>query len=180
MSNHSWKNALKQAIRPTNNPQPRIAIVGMGHELRGDDAAGIIVARRLEAATNVYWLVIDAGSAPENFIGKLREFAPDVLLMVDAIQMDAPPGMIRLLTIDELESYSLTTHALSPHLLIAHLQLELRCIIRLLGIQPGQDSFGSELSSLVRHSVERIVQIIETEVLSSFEQQCADMDNSIL
>jgi hydrogenase maturation protease HycI len=157
--------SLKQVIRQRNKPLPRIAIVGIGHELRGDDAAGIIVARRLENVTNINLLVIDTGPVPENFTGKLREFSPDILLLVDAVQMDALPGMIRLLTIDELESYSLTTHTLSPHLLITHLQMELHCIIRLLGIQPGQDSFGSELSSAVRQSIDQIVQVVQTEVV---------------
>jgi hydrogenase maturation protease HycI len=157
--------SLKQVIRQRNKPLPRIAIVGIGHELRGDDAAGIIVAHRLQALSVSNFLIINAGPAPENFIGKLRRFAPDVLILVDAVQMDALPGMIRLLTIDELESYSLTTHTLSPHLLITHLQMELHCIIRLLGIQPGQDSFGSELSSAVRQSIDQIVQVVQTEVV---------------
>jgi len=170
MSNQSLMVSLQQTIQQTNKPLPRIALVGIGHELRGDDAAGLMVVRRLKAVSSANVLVIDAGPAPENFTGKLREFAPDVLLLVDAVQMAAQPGTIRLLEMTDVESYSLTTHALSPHLLIAHLQTELRCIIRLLGIQPGQDSFDSELSSTVRHSVERIVQIIETEVLGLCEQ----------
>jgi hydrogenase maturation protease len=84
--------------------------------------------------------------------------------MVDAVQMDTPPGTICLLAMDALQSYSLSTHALSPHLLITHLQTELQCIIRLLGVQPGQDSFGSELSGAVRLSVDQIVQAVQTEL----------------
>lgn len=158
MSNRSWIVSLKQAIRQTNKPLPGIAVVGIGHELRGDDAAGIMVARKLRVVSRANWLVLDAGPAPENFTGKLRDFAPDLLLLVDAVQINEPPGTIRLLEINAIEPYSMTTHSLSPHLLIAHLQLELNCIVRVLGIQVEQVSIGSGLSPAVQASIKQIVQ----------------------
>jgi hydrogenase 3 maturation protease len=161
MSNRSWTALLKQAIRPKNRPSFRIAVVGIGHELRGDDAAGVMVARRLQAASSATRLVLDAGPAPENFSGQLRAFAPDLLLLVDAVQMDEPPGTIRLLKLDAAQPSSLTTHTLSPHLLANYLRAALGCDIRLLGIQPAQDSFGAGLSSAVEHSVEQIVRAFQ-------------------
>ncbi len=169
MSELSWTISLEQTIRSTNKPPPRIAIVGMGHELRGDDAVGVMVARRLQALSNSNWLVLDAGPAPENFSSKLCEFSPDILLLVDAVQMDALPGSIRLLAVDDTEIYSVATHALSPHLWITYLQIELNCVIKLLGIQVGQCSLGTLLSSPVSMSAERIVQVIEQLVRTNTE-----------
>jgi len=119
------------------------------------------VARRLQAASSATRLVVDAGPAPENFTGLLRAFAPDLLLLVDAAQMDEPPGTIRLLKLDAAQPSSMTTHTLSPHLLANYLQATLGCDIWLLGIQPAQDSFGAGLSSAVEHSVEQIVRAFE-------------------
>lgn len=52
MSNLSWQSSLVQTaerLRPRDRPL-RIAVVGVGHELRGDDAAGVVAARSLIAA----------------------------------------------------------------------------------------------------------------------------------
>ncbi len=80
---------------------PRVAIVGIGNELRCDDAAGSLVARGLhdlQQAVNgsrplVYeTLVIDAGEAPENITGNLRTFKPGLILFIDAAEMGKAPG----------------------------------------------------------------------------------------
>ena len=75
----------------------RSAVVGIGQELRGDDALGIEIARRLKplAEGRPDWLVIEAGPAPENFTGPLRRFAPQRIFLVDAALMDEQPGAIR-------------------------------------------------------------------------------------
>jgi hydrogenase 3 maturation protease len=87
---------------------------------------------------------------------------PDLLLLVDAVQMEAPPGTIRLLKRLTLRSPpACTTHSLSPHLLATYLRAALSCGIRLLGVQPAQDSFGAGLSSAVEHSVEQIVRAFQ-------------------
>lgn len=162
MFNRSWIVSLKQAIIRTNKPSPRIAVVGIGQELRGDDAVGIIIVRRLQALSNAALLIIDAGPAPENFAGRLLSFAPAVVLLVDALQMDEPPGTIRLVEMDAAQRCSVTTHTLSSHLLADYLRATLHCDALLLGIQPGQDAFGAELSAAVAQSVEQIVQALQS------------------
>lgn len=131
--------------------------MGVGQELRGDDAAGIAAARSLQSLSGEDWLILDAGSAPENFTGSLRAFAPDLLILIDAAQMGHSPGTTRLFSMSDMENTSLTTHALSCHLFALFVERELRCDVRLLGIQPGQDGLGAALSPSVRHSVAAIV-----------------------
>ncbi|MBZ0303057.1 MAG: hydrogenase maturation peptidase HycI, partial [Anaerolineae bacterium] len=160
MSNHSWDVSLQQAIRRANKPRPRIAVVGIGHELRGDDAAGIMIARGLQRVSSPTLIVVDAGPAPENFTGLLRALAPDVVLLVDAAQMQEPPGTVRLLAIDGAQPDSASTHTLSLHLLANFLRATLDGDILLLGIQPEQDSFGTGLSSAVQQSVDHIVTVL--------------------
>ena len=161
MSNHSWIVSLQQAIRRTNKFMPHIAIIGVGHELRGDDAAGVMVARRLQATRNSNQMIIDAGPSPENFTGKLREFAPDIVILVDAIQINEPTGTICLLPIDKVQPFSLTTHTLSPNLLVDYLRLSHNCDVLLLGIQAGQDTFDTGMSPTVQLSVEQIARELQ-------------------
>ena len=59
-----------------------MVIVGIGHPLRGDDALGPSLVKRLDGHLDA--LCIDAGSAPENYLGKIIKASPDVILFIDA------------------------------------------------------------------------------------------------
>src|SRR5437870_308197 len=96
MSKPFWPAVLAQMLQRLRPPDRalRVAVVGIGHELRGDDAAGSRVARALQPRSHDLLLVIDAGPAPENCTGPLRRFAPDLVLLIDAAQINVPPGTI--------------------------------------------------------------------------------------
>ncbi len=166
----SWLDSLDQNLqdlREKRNTQHsgnplHIAVVGIGHELRGDDAAGVIVARGLTPilASRDGFLVVDAGPAPENFTGHLRRFKPDLVLLVDAAQMQETPGTIRWLDWRETSGVSASTHTLPPYVLSEYLVSELGCQVALLGIQALDTSLGAPLSTPVKQAVESIVQNI--------------------
>jgi hydrogenase 3 maturation protease len=99
-SNNSWKVRLSQLLvqvaetkRPKNlKPEfsaLRVAVVGVGNELNGDDAAGISVARNLWADREIpaCCFKIETGSLPENASGPLRRFHPDLVIFVDAAEI---------------------------------------------------------------------------------------------
>lgn len=164
-SSHLWIASLHQALAQTSKSHPRLAVVGVGHELRGDDAAGIAVAKALQSSENERLLVINGGAAPENFTGVLRGFAPDVILIVDAVQMNQPPGTIHLLDNHDIEPCSMTTHTLSHHILASYLEAEMNCVIMLLGIQVEQDLLGAALSPKVRQSIRKIVRVMRVNFM---------------
>jgi len=118
--------------------------VGIGHELRGDDAAGIAVARALKplVASQEPLLVIDAGSAPESFVGVLRRFGPDLVLLIDAAQLNAEPGTMRWVDWQKITGISAYTYALPLYIFDNYLVTELSCEVVLLGIQPSQTTVG--------------------------------------
>jgi hydrogenase 3 maturation protease len=144
---------------------PRLAIVGIGNDLCCDDGAGALVARVLndqKQAGNgsqqlVFdLLVIDAGQAPENITGDLRAFRPGLILFIDAADMGEAPGTIRWIAMDEIDGMSASTHRMPISMLAGYLELELRCDIVLLGIQPSSTEMGEELSVPVRTAVDRL------------------------
>jgi hydrogenase 3 maturation protease len=161
MSKPPWHTSLSQKLKPNakHGSTPRVAVVGIGHELRGDDAAGLAVARALQGALgqDKDWLVIDAGSAPENQTGALRRFGPDVVLFIDAAQMDKAPGVIQWLSWEETEGISASTHTLPLSVLARYLIGELGCEVALLCIQPADDAIGVALSPSVTKAVDSIV-----------------------
>lgn len=160
----SWKTTFENKLRDLreeiplheNNPQARIAIAGVGHELRGDDAAGLAIVRALKSLlTDRSWLcIIEAGPAPENASGVLRRFKPDLVLLVDAALMNADPGTVRWLDPQDTRGFSASSHTLPLRVVAGFLASELNCEVALLGIQPGANALGTPLTEPVQAAVD--------------------------
>ncbi len=173
MSHNSWKASLRSLLN-RQTVESRLAIVGIGNVLRSDDAAGILVARSLKTSRLLSdlktVLVMDAGHAPENCTAELRRFAPDMVLLVDAVEMGEQPGHIRWVEMDEIEGMSASTHSLPLSMLASYLNWELKCEVMLLGIQPKSNDVGETVSMEVLRAVNEIAgeitEAIHTGLLS--------------
>ncbi len=163
MSPNSWQISLRQLLSQQAD-KPRIAIVGIGNVFRSDDAAGILAARKLIEARFISdpntVLVIDAGHAPENRTGDLRRFAPQVILLIDAADMDELPSTVSWIEMDEIEGMSASTHTLPLSMLAKYLKLELNCKIALLGIQPKSNDVGETVSREVTEAVDTLAETL--------------------
>lgn len=142
----------------------RLAIIGVGSELRGDDAAGVRIVRDLQALRlpQKGWLQCNAGVAPENTTGLLRRFQPQTVLLIDTVQMNALPGTVRLVDWRETCGSNFSTHTLPLNLFAEYLTLDLGCEVLLLGIQPQQLTLDAPISPVVYASIEQIVQTLRT------------------
>lgn len=147
----------------------RVAVVGIGHELRGDDAAGVAVARRLQPLAHERLLVVEGGHAPENQTGAIRRFSPDLVLLVDAAQMNETPGTVRWLGWEESVGLSASTHTLPPSILAHYLVHEIGCEVVLVGIQPGQTALERPLSPEVQGAVDALVGALVQVFASSIQ-----------
>jgi hydrogenase 3 maturation protease len=160
MSPSSWRKSLHLWAARQNRP-PRITILGIGNCLRSDDAAGPLIARRLAESRLIRdldsLLVIDAGQAPENVTAELRRFAPQVVILIDAAEMDEAPGTIRWVGMEEIDGMSASTHTMPLSMLARYLILELDCEVKILGIQPQFTEIGESLSRDVLQAVDEIV-----------------------
>lgn len=144
---------------PFPTPRPaRVAVLGVGNELNGDDGAGVRVVRalaaRLAAAPGL--LFIDGGVAPENFTGPLRRFRPDLIVEIDAAHQDEPPGTIAWIDWREADGLSASTHTLPPSVLASYLTSDLGCQVALIGVQPASMEMGRALSPAVEAAVDRL------------------------
>lgn len=190
MSRPSWVESLAHRLRdrPENDARLRVAVVGVGQELRGDDAAGVMVARQLQALLpfpdyepeenrRPAWLILDAGPAPENVTGPVRRFRPNVILFVDAADFCAAPGHVRLLNMQSLDGITAFTHALPLGLTAGYLENSLECETLVLGIQPAGDEIGQPLSLRVAESAENIAECL-AELLMNMETEELDRAKS--
>ena len=128
----------------------KIVIVGIGNLLRGDDGFGSSFIERLKEKTKN--LCIDAGSAPENYIGKIIKEKPNTILIVDAVHLDLAAGEYRLLNKSDILKCGFTPHDRSPHMFIDFLERETNANIYLLGVQPKDLSFGDQMSEPVKNT----------------------------
>ncbi|MFN8434498.1 MAG: hydrogenase 3 maturation endopeptidase HyCI [Anaerolineales bacterium] len=169
----SWQESLRQTLSQLKNEQTklsRVAIVGIGNPLRKDDIAGVLVASELlkrECSTDAnHFLVIQAGHAPENVTGELRDFHPNLIILIDAADMRAEPGTICWVPIQFIEGMSASTHSLPLSMLARYLTLELNCAVVLIGIQPKSTAIGEAVNPEVLAAVNEIVEEISTDCLA--------------
>lgn len=129
-------------------------IVGIGSTLRGDDGAGPAVCRLLPG--EVAAQVIDAGTAPENYIQKIRDRSPHCMLIIDAIDFGAEAGTVAAFHPNELDPAISSTHALSPRLFVDVVCRGTRTTAHLIGVQPAQTELGHAMSPEVTKAVRRV------------------------
>jgi hydrogenase 3 maturation protease len=134
--------------------------VGVGNELMGDDAAGMLVIQKLKASlpANSYIYPVEGGPAPENCTGLIRKIKPDLVFFVDAGDMGRQPGSIGVFACEESDGISAFGHTLPIRVLGQYLETELGCQSYLLIIQPDQIDFDIPVSKPVLQAVEIVSQ----------------------
>ncbi len=157
-----WQSALQATLTQlTKAERPfRTAILGVGQALRGDDGVGLAVVRGLRPFTSPNLLLIEAAHAPENCTGQVRRFAPDLVLLIDAAQMDAPPGTIRWLDWRRCDGLSASTHTMPLSLLGEYFTAVLHCEVVLIGIQPASLELDETLSPEVTAAAAQVVEAL--------------------
>ncbi len=148
------------AERSAGKRELRLAVVGIGNALRGDDGAGPAVAGALRVRPDAQILVINAGQAPENTTGPLRRFEPDLVVLVDMAQMNLSPGSVQWIPWQTASGLSASSHTLPLHVLARYLVETTGCEIGLLGIQPAQTDLDVPLSRPVATAVVEVATIL--------------------
>jgi hydrogenase 3 maturation protease len=161
-SDSSWIASLKNELNSLarkNKRSPRMALLGIGNEIIGDDGAGVFIARILHErmTANPDWLILDTGPAPMNFSTTLKKFSPDFILLVDAAEMGLSAGAIVWLDWSMLDGFGGSTHTFPLSLVAQFNFAELGCTIGLIGIQPFRLEIGEGLSKPVLESANIIV-----------------------
>ena len=139
----------------------KVVIVGIGNILRGDDGFGPALIGRLKGKVKA--VCLDAGSAPENYTGKIVKEKPDTILIVDALHLGLSPGDYEILKKDEIAKSGLSTHDISPNMFIEYLEDQTKADIYMLGVQPKNLSFGEEMSDSLKNTLVEITDLIKEE-----------------
>lgn len=147
-------------------------MLGVGSELRGDDVAGVLVARRLAAfcaarprlRRGLRLAAFDGGAAPENLTGELARFAPDLVVLVDAAFLGEAPGTVAVIPPERIAGATFSTHMLPAPFLLDYLRERTGCRSVVLGIQLEQKEPMSAVSPAVAGAVRRVVAALRRAV----------------
>lgn len=144
---------------PAGEPARNIVFTA-GSVLRGDDAAGPMLAKMLQDDPVAGWEVVDGGQTPEDDLYYIREVAPARVLFVDAAQMGVEVGAIRKISVgDVADRFLFTTHSL-PVTFLLNRMAEYCSDITFLGVQVRSTEFFDPLSPEVASAVEAIAQCV--------------------
>jgi hydrogenase 3 maturation protease len=143
----------------------RLAILGAGSLLMGDDAAGVMVVEKLRNAIDPqkYPLLrlYNGGTAPENFSGEIKRFNPSHLMILDAADLGEEVGSVMTIQPDIIGGVSFSTHMLPLKVMTNYIEKEIGCDIVILGIQPKEVSYGEEMTPEIKKAVDETADILE-------------------
>jgi hydrogenase 3 maturation protease len=132
---------------------PGRVVLTVGNLMMGDDAAGPLLAQKMQQSPLPGWAVIDGGAAPENHLHQVRELAPERVLVVDAAEMGEPAGAIKCLSEAMIaEQFILTTHSLPLTFLLEALHAFVPEVV-FVGIQPQVVAFAYPVSPEITAAV---------------------------
>lgn len=135
-------------------------LLAVGSVLRGDDAAGPLLAKMMTDSPVEGWSVVDGGQCPEDELGVIRRQKPDTVLVFDAADMGLPPGTVRNLSAGDVATDCLiSTHALPITFLLGEIENMAKRVV-FLGIQPADTTFFAPLTPAVRKSVKDLFERI--------------------
>jgi len=127
----------------------------IGNRDGGDDGVGPFIADLLgESGVKV----INAETTPENYTGVVKQYHPDTLVIVDAVDMNLPPGEIRVIPEESIGEMHITTHGIPLSLLVRYLKQYIDHVL-IVGIQPR--SMSGKLSKEVKESGEYLASLIK-------------------
>jgi len=143
-------------------------VVGMGNDLRGDDVAGLAVARLMKREQPASLTILELNDDVTALIDHLPGF--DIAIIIDATQSGSPLGTIRRFdasTIPLPEKPSTrSTHGMtvSSVLELARIQQQLPKKVLIYGIEGKQYTHGSLLTREVERAVRIVAQMIYADL----------------
>jgi hydrogenase 3 maturation protease len=152
--------SIPELVQALHNRQ-RIVVVGVGSELRGDDIAGVLVARKLRAwciRKRISRLVsIVGGTAPENITGEVIRYQPELVVLVDAAHLGKEAGTVEIVSEDQIQGVTFSTHMLPAPIFLDYLKKSTNCQSLVVGIEPAQKEVVAKPSPVVLKAVEQVV-----------------------
>jgi hydrogenase 3 maturation protease len=131
--------------------------VGIGNLLRMDDGIGVYISKKIKTRGTISSLCVEASI--ENYIGKINSLNPDILVLIDCVDMKEVAGTFRLMRLNQIDDLTFNTHNISLRRLSEFFKMP----VYILGIQPEKIEFGENISYLVKEVANKIIKLINKQ-----------------
>lgn len=150
-----------------NNLKPAL-VIGVGNELRNDDAAGLIAARELKSTAGKNTAVIESDGDGAKIMEQWKDY--DNIILIDAVSFNSKPGTIHILDAGE-KRFPKEASIHSSHLFSVAEAIETARVlgklpkkIKVYGIEGKSYELGNEVSDEVKTAIHEVVKLIEKEI----------------
>jgi len=140
-----------------SNQEKKILFVGIGNLLKTDDGVGVYISRKIKNKGNRSSLTVETGI--ENYIGKINSLTPEILVLIDCVELKSAPGTFKLLELSQIQDLTFNTHNISLRRLSEFFEMP----VFILAIQPENVDFGENISYLVKKIADKIINQINTQ-----------------
>lgn len=171
LRNDAMPHDVERSCRPSDRTSVRI--IGLGNEWRGDDAAGLVAARRLREKIGKGAQVIEAQQAGTDLLDLMDGAL--VVLLIDAVSSGKPPGTIHRLDAStgpiarNLACRSTHGVGVAETIELGRTLGRLPERVIIYGIEVAETGWGPSLSQPIEEAVGHVVERITQEVE---EPQC--------
>lgn len=143
----------------------KLIIFCVGNELRGDDALGPVIYNKLQGQLGNKILMYKVESSLENYFSILSKRKATHCLIIDTVNFGdnrIQAGTVGFFCPSDLErkQVSFSTHFIPMKVIIEYMKEKSGTKIRILGVQPKNLNFDSEMSKSVVNAVEKIVNLL--------------------
>jgi hydrogenase 3 maturation protease len=145
---------FKELNKLLSQKDKKILFVGIGNLLKTDDGVGVYISRKIKNRGPFSSLTVEASI--ENYIGKINSLNPDILVLIDCLDMKSVAGTFKLLSLNQIQDMTFNTHNIS----LKRLSEFFRMPVFILGIQPENIDFGENISYLVKKFADKIIKQI--------------------
>ncbi len=142
----------------------KVVLCGVGNDIRGDDGVGLYLIKQLGASALLPTAsTLSCGEMPENHIPEIVGLDPSHVVIMDAVDVGAPPGSTVLVESNEIHRRAISTHRLPMSLLsrLIAVASNHEVDVFILGIQAVDYAFGKGLSLEVREAADRLVSVLK-------------------
>ena len=169
LSTHAnWQPRLREILESAS-ATARVALVGVGHPMRGDDYVGSFIVKALMDETRADDVILfDVEDSIEWVILKIAKSNPGHVILIDACDMNLSAGEISLIPLAQTDYPFFTTHGI-PLKLLANKFLP-RAETWILAIQPERMEFN-EISPTLSPAVLTAAKSVSTFIRSILEER---------
>ena len=145
----------------------RVAVIGVGNLLLKDEGIGVHIARALQELNVPHGVEITDGGTSPDLLACLEP--ADRLIIIDAVEAGGKPGTIYRFRPDDLtqeggELLSLHQLGLMSSLRMLSLSKNEPKEIIILGVQPKEIDWGTELSTELQEKIPEIIKVVLKEI----------------